>query len=107
MKDTKKKYIDKVIKMNPIDVYADESEKPKLGDQFSGSGKLWLEGFKSSSPSMQYKLIDEMHKEHPVEKEYRNRPSNIKSVPVDQEMRNKEYKELIKQKNKLLRDKTA
>ena len=106
MKGDKKKYTE-TIRMNPINVYADESKKSDLGDAFSESGKSWMEGFKSSSPSMQYKLLEETRKDNPVNKEYRDRPSNIKRVPIEQEMRNKEYRELIKQRNKLLRDKTA
>ena len=88
--------------MKPMHIYAEEPS-----DFLSGSGKLWLEGFKSASPSGQYNLIEEQRKDSPLNEEYRKRPSNVKPVPIEQEMRNKEYRELIKQRNKLLREKTA
>lgn len=69
--------------------------------------KILEKGFRKSSPLDQIEAISTYNKLNPVKKEYRERPSDIKRIPIEQEMRNKEYKELIKKTNKLLREKTA
>ena len=60
-------------------------------------------GFRRATPTEQIDIITTLNKMHPVKKEYREAPSNVKPIPIEQEMKNKEYKELIKLKNKLFK----
>lgn len=69
--------------------------------------KVLEKGFRKSKPLDQIEAISTYNKLFPVKKEYRESPSDTKRIPIEQEMRNKEYEELIKQKNKLLKEKTA
>ena len=78
------------------------------GEQFkSESAKLVEKGFRKLTPLNQIEASTTLNKITPVSQEYRDRPSNTKRVPIEQEIKNKEYEEEIKKLNKLRRDRTV
>ena len=76
-----------------------------MKDYESEVGKLWLKKFKKSKPGDQYKLLDIMREVYPT-KPARDIPLDLEKDPMERE-RKKEYRELLKQKAKLLKERTA
>ena len=105
MESSKSKYKSKVkekistIEMKPIDVFPED--KP----QVSETGKIWLKAFEKASPKQQYRLIQERQQELPT-KPARDLDIEKQSEPM-QRMKNEEYRKLLKEKMKYLREKTA
>lgn len=85
--------------MEPIDVYAEE--KPSMSEK----GKIWMGAFEKASPKQQYKLLNLKQQENPA-KPARDIEIDKQLDPM-QRMKNKEYKELLKERMKLLKSRTA
>ena len=76
--------------------------------------KLIERGFRKARPKDQIETINTLNKITPVKQEYRDRPSDVRRIPIEQEIKNKEYEEYFKEykkqnkeNKKLLRDRTV
>ena len=76
-----------------------------MKDYESEVGKLWQKKFKKAKPTDQYKLLNLINEEYPA-KPARDAGKELPLDPMQKE-REIEYRELLKQKAKLKKEKTA